>query len=785
MGGERIGLLERDDALAELRDAVGDARDGHGQLVLIHGEAGIGKSSLIAALRAAPPDGFRVMVGACDAMSTPRTLGPLRDLASGRPGQLADALRDGDRERVFAALMDEFRDHPAVLVIEDAHWPDEATLDALRFLARRLDELPVVLVLTYRDELDREHPLSRLLGDIGHGPNVHRIALSRLTPTAVAELAARRGLDGARMYDLTGGNPYFVSELVASADASQVPPTVVEAVTGRLRRLPPETQERVELLATIPSSVEADLVERLVPGGAAELEAAEEAGILMVRPDRIAFRHELTRRAVLDALPAARRIELDRRVLEVLEAQAAAGVDVDPGRLVHHAVAAGDADAIVRYAPWAAADAAASGAHRQAVEHYDAALAYAHRFEPAERADLLERSAIEQYTVGRGPGSVATQQRAIELRRFLGDPVALGSSLRWLSRFQWYAGDRHGAEDSAHEASAFLRGTSETGLYAMALSNESQLAMLANDTVVAADLARRAITLAEAAGDLSTLSHALNDLGTTLMFQGRGGEAELARAADVALELGDMENAARAHINLVWSLLDAFRLDEAEPELTRAMELAERAEFIGLLTYQRMESGRLHLARARWDDALAAVDQPVESLPHARCVALTVAGTVALRRGDADADAFLEEAERVARELAELQRTGPVAAARAELALLRGDPDAARAFARPAYAEAVDLGSRALRAELGTLLRRAGDDVRVAPDRAHPFAIEATSEPGVAAAAWRERGCPYHEAFALSRSADDGDRRAALALAEGIGAVPLARMIRAGLGDGA
>jgi hypothetical protein len=247
-------LLERDSELDELRAAVQEATAGRGRVVLLHGEAGIGKTSLVNALRAEPPDGVRVLVGSCDAMSTPRTLGPLRDLAPAVGPRLREALRAGDREEVYAALRDELADaYCTVLIVEDVHWADEATLDVLRYLARRIDDLPAVLVLTYRDELDRDHPLNRLLGDLGHGDRVDRIALPHLSAAAVGALTADSGLDADRVYRMTEGNPYFVSELVASADEARVPPTVVDAVTGRLRRLDGATQDHVEQLAVVPS----------------------------------------------------------------------------------------------------------------------------------------------------------------------------------------------------------------------------------------------------------------------------------------------------------------------------------------------------------------------------------------------------------------------------------------------------------------------------------------------------------------------------------------------------
>ncbi|GAA1808937.1 helix-turn-helix transcriptional regulator [Agromyces neolithicus] len=279
------------------------------------------------------------------------------------------------------------------------------------------------------------------------------------------------------------------------------------------------------------------------------------------------------------------------------------------------------------------------------------------------------------------------------------------------------------------------------------------------------------------------LSHALNNHGTALMFRADdAGIAELIEAADVALAVDDMEDAARAYVNLVWALLDQYRLDLAERHLGRALELTERAEFIAFVIYQRMEQARLELARAHWDDALALVEELPEP-PHSRCVALTVAGTVRLRRGDDGADADLGEAGRLADALDELQRRGPVAAARAEAALLRGDLAAARAIARPEFDEADRRVARALRAELAYLLVRAGDEVAIAADDEHPFAVQARGDWRRAADLWRAAGCPYHEAAALAESPDEADLLDALAILDRIGAVPLARRVRADLRD--
>ncbi|GAA1061690.1 ATP-binding protein [Agromyces bracchium] len=772
------GLLERAPEMAGLRAAARDAREGRGRIVLVHGEAGIGKSSLVEALRADPPAGSRVLVGACDAMSTPRTLGPLRDLAPDVGDALRTALRGGDREEVLGALQDELDAHPGtVVVLEDVHWADEATLDVIRFLGRRIDRVPAALVLTYRDELDRGHPLGTLLGDLGHGERVERLALERLSVGAVETLTDGRHIPVDRVFELTRGNPYFVSEIIASADAESVPPTVVDAVLGRLRRLDARVQDDLEQLAIVPSAVDGALLTALVPGGPGALRAAEEAGLLSVRPEGAQFRHELTRRAIVDGLPASRRIELEARALAAL---LDAGVD-DAARIAHHAVEAGDVDAIVEWAPRAAAEAVASGAHRQAVAHLRSALEHADRFPPDRLVEIVERYAIESYTIGATTEASDRQVETIALRRRLGDPVALGASLRWQSRFDWLTGRRAGAEAAAAEASAVLAEAGDRTMLAFALSNEAQLALLVHDLDRARDLSAKAIAIARETGDAGVLSHALNNHGTAIAQLGDdAGLAELAEAAEIAMAVDDVENASRAYVNLIWVSLDEYRLDRAKELLPIALEAAERSEFIAIAAYHRVEQSRLELARAHWDAALATVDVSVD-LPHARCAAMTVAGLVHLRRGDDGADEALAEAQAIADRIGEFQRRGPVGIARVEQALLRGDLDTAGSLASELYAEAIERRAHGLDMELAYLLGRAGRPVAVPAADRHPFALQARGDPRASAALWRELGCPYHEARALAESPDESDLLESLTILDRIGAEPLARQVRADL----
>ena len=329
-------LLERQAELEMLGTAVERAGAGRGSAVLVLGEAGIGKTSLVDAFLTAAAGRARVLAGACEDLLTPRALGPLRDAArSAAGGPLATALSpDADPGMVFAAVCDELAapPSPAVLVVEDAHWADGATLDVLRYLGTRVRNLPAVFLMTYRDDaLTRDHPLRGVLGALG-STAATRLRLTRLTSDAIREMAAPTNLDPGELFQLTGGNPFFVTEVLANP-SEVVPPTVVDAVLARVRTLSPQAQTALDRLAVVPSGAEVSLLRVLVEDLAPVAEA-ERAGVVEVRGDLVAFRHELARRAVAESLPASVRLERNAEVLRALVSRP----DSDPFRVLHHAV---------------------------------------------------------------------------------------------------------------------------------------------------------------------------------------------------------------------------------------------------------------------------------------------------------------------------------------------------------------------------------------------------------------------------------------------------------------
>jgi DNA-binding CsgD family transcriptional regulator len=773
-------MLEREHEIAELAAAATAAAGGSGSVVLVSGEAGIGKSRLVAAVRGVLPPRGRLLVGYCDDLATARTLGPFRDLADDVGPELAGVLRDGgDRDELLDALRRELTRprRPTVLAVEDLHWADDATVDVLSYLVRRAAELPAVLLLTYRDgESTAGHPLERLLGQAARAPRVRRLELAPLSEAAVRRLATPSRLDPDEVYAVTRGNPFFVTEVLAAADVDAVPPTVVDAVLATVSRLDPQTQEVLAQVAVVPSAVHSHLLDRLVPQGIAAVAIAERHRLLDVSPDRVVFRHELIRRAIADALPVARRVLLHRRVLAALAAREGS----DPSAIMHHAVQAGEVAAIVRFGPRAARDAAEAGAHREAASHLRQVLEHRDWFEARELADLLGRYAVECTTIGEISAALTAQRDVVEVCRALGDPRELGAALRWLSRICWMAGEHELMERTADEAVTVLEKAGDDTLLAQALSNRSWQHLLAGRCADSVRTGMPAIELA--AEDPVTLSHVLSTVGTAQSQLGLpGGWRLLEHSLRVALSAGSADAACRAYSNTVWLDMQELRFAQAGAVLTDAIKLAEGTEHLTFLNHFFTLRAEVALATGAWNQAVADAELVITVQPHVqpliRCPALTVLGLAMIRRGRPGGDVKLSEAWELAQRMAEPQHTVPVAAARAEAAWLHGDVVEAVEWLAPAHAEACRPGHPAFRAELSYWLGKAGDPVPP-DDSDHPYALQAAGRWRDAAAAWQRAGCPYHRAAALAESTEPDDLLAALSILDDLDARPLARRVR-------
>lgn len=796
-----VDLLEREGLLGELRAARAGVGD-RGAIVLVAGEAGIGKSSLVRAFLASVPQG-QVALGLCDPLLTPRALGPVHDIARVTGGALARRLGDGSaREAVFGALLDvidagspgqsgEGAGGPRVLVVEDVHWADEATLDLLVFLGRRWERLPALLVLTYReDELGDEHPLLGVLASLPR----HLVRVLRPAPLSVqatAELAASHGRPAGELHAVTGGNPLLVTEAVAAGDGL-VTRTVSDLVLARLGALEGEARDVCRLAAVVPGALELSVLERALHPSSTSLEAVVSGGLLLLDGVSVRYRHELLRRAAEASLSPLRRRELNRRVLQVLVSGltdagdgSSAPPGVDPARLVHHAREAQDGAAVLRWGAQAGQRAAALGAHREAVEHFAAALVHAGALPDRERAELLEAHARQAYLAADMDGALRSYEQALALREGIGQALHIGADLRWLSRVLWWIGRQDEAFAAATRAVEVLQALPPGRELAMAFSTLSQLVMLNHRAVEAVEWGGRALAVARALEDPESTSHALTNIGTAHLQMGEpeGGD-ELEQAFTVALEADLAEHAARALVNLAYTSLEKGDYARSGVALERALRFASSRDLEGYASYLRGTRAWWRLDQGDWTGAQADARAVLDGRVHPGVSILPALITLARlqsRRGDPAAAATLDVLVQRAGGTQELQRVGPVAAARAEHARLRGDTDAAAQAAGPALRSAIELRHPWMAGELAWELRQAGVDTPVPDWLAEPYALLLGGNWHGAAQAWEARGCVYLQAEALAAGDEREGLLRALSIFDQLRAAPAARRVRARL----
>jgi DNA-binding CsgD family transcriptional regulator/tetratricopeptide (TPR) repeat protein len=731
---------------------------GTGSLALVSGEAGIGKTSLVRAL--CDRSDVDVLWGACEPLFTPRPLGPFVDLAEDAGGALAARVQEvsGPSDLASALVQELRRRGPVVLVVEDLHWADEATLDVVRMLARRVESLPVLLVLTYREEgVDRMHPVRVVLGELPSRVQV-RLPLAALSPAAVSELAAATAVDSRELAQRTGGNPFFVTEVLA-AEGAELPATVRDAVIARAAALGPAARRVLDAVSIVPQRTELWLLEQLAAGADEGLGECLESGMLRSEGASVAFRHEIARVAVEGALPPHERLALHRAALAAL---AASTERADPARLAHHAEGADDREAVVRYAPAAGERAAALGAHREAAQHFAQALREPEHLDPDRRVQLLERRSYECYLTDQIDEAIDARRSALEELRRGSDPLREGDAHRWLSRLAWFRGDRETAEREAREALELLEPLEPSRELAMAYSNLSQLGMLGGDVDAAVAWGGRAIELAEELDDLDVLVHALNNVGSAEYLAGsEAGVAKVERSLELSLAAGLEEHAARAYTNLGTSGVRVQDLGRGRRYLEEGIAYCRERDLDAWVLYMSGWLARAHLDQGRWDAASAAAAEvlrhPNAATPS-RITPLTVVGRLRARRGDPQIWEPLDEALGLARGTRELQRLGPVAGARAEARWLAGELERIAAEVDEALALAVELGEPWLAGELAVWRLRAGAAPDVDPaDVAGPWALELRGDPEAAAERWAALGCPYDAALALA-ACDDEER---------------------------
>lgn len=745
-------LVERDGLVDRLRGA-------RGRFVAVLGEAGAGKTALVQAAL------LDAAWGWCEPLATPRPLGPFRDIAR--------ALWPGEPELGVPELRERLLDSRAPLVVEDAHWVDEASADVLRFLGRRVAASGGLVVVTARDELAADHPLRRVLGDLGAA--VTRLEVPPLSPAAVASLVT--GVDPAEAYRLTGGNAFLVSQLAGDRVAA----SVRDSVAARMARLGPAVRAAVELLSVVPGRAPVTLLGSQRPA----LDEAVPAGLLRVDGTVVEFRHELVRLAVEQELGPARRQDLHATVLERLEREQPAA---EPAALAYHGWRADRPDLALRCELAAAAKAAGLGAHREAAAHYRRAVsATPGAVRDPAGAGLWLNLSREEYLLGQDEAALDAARHAVSLSG--ADQRRRAAAIGWLSRVSQPESRQLRL---AAEAVELLQPLGPSLELAAAVARLAMIRMVARDLDAAEEAARQAldltatltragVTAAEPVGpvDLDPGERslagvevaALQALGAARTLTGREPDARhLREAIERARSAGLYDELGRAYANLVSSFGEARLYELAATAGAEALDYFVARDLDGAAAYLRAWLARCRFEQGHWAEA----ERLAAAVPAGRAVATLAAdcvrGRIRVRRGDPDAWPPLDRARELAERTGSLQRIAPVAAARAEARWLAGQPP--DDDLRDAYELAAGKRNAWATGELGFWMWRHGLLDALPEFATEPYRLHAGGDPGAAAAAWTRIGCPYEAADAAADAADADVVRSALAAFTGLGARP-------------
>lgn len=674
-------IVGRDEEIGLLNQILLSIPQTGGRLVLACGEAGIGKSALIDGFLAQIDPSCNKFTTWCDPLNTPRPLGPVRDIASYLLKTDVATLKEADYFDGIVAFA-QGSDQTLVLVIEDLHWVDQKTLDWLIFIGRRLSQLPILLIGSFRDdEIGPSHALQVGLAAIPASRKSY-IDIPALSVEAVRQMGDHDGFTAEELHGITNGHPYFVSELLNSdVGPSELPRSVSDVINARFETLSPDLQRFLEVVACSPGEMRTAILQKLPFDDLPTLcDEAVARRILEAVGQNLKFRHELARLAVYARIGLGKKRQAHAMFLAAHLARPESAQELDT--IVYHAEGAQDPVVLLEYAQKAATKAAALGAHREAALFLGSALTCLETASPETCAEVNERWAYEAgLSLAIDDKVIAARERAIELWRSIARPDRVGENLRWLSRLHWYRGEADKAEDYILQAIEILENDAPSSETGKAYALRAQFFMLQENMSDAVKWAERALDVAVEMDDFDTQAHALNTIGSAKLFRGElAGEAHLRESLAIAHEHALHEQAARAYTNLSECLIELRQLDRAETLIEEGIAFDTAHDLDAWTFYLIGRKAQLRFEQDRYDEAIliaqGVLNQPNQTLLM-QMPARIILARAGIRLGNAEAEAVLAEALSHAGQIGEPQYLVSLLVARLELAVLGNDPQSA------------------------------------------------------------------------------------------------------------
>ncbi len=631
----RGAFVGRTRILGELGVFVADAAAGRGGLVLVAGEPGIGKTSLLGELVTRCPDTHAVWAScwegdgapalwpwiqlvrgvarACPATPREAILGrlvPELGATTPAPAQLDEQARFQLFDAVATFLKAAAAEGPLLLVLDDLHWADTSSLLLLGFLIAELRASRLAILGTYRDlEVPAGHALHRILS--ARSGVIH---LGGLEPPEVAELV--RGLlpepspiPAEAIHRTTGGNPFFVREMLRSPDLTTVPDSVGEVIRRRAERLSPPGRALLHAAAVVGQQCALEVLARLAdPQALAEALTARLLEEAPASVGHVRFPHALVREVLYRDLRPEQRMELHRRAGEALEALAA-----EPAELAHHfarAAPLGTAERAIDYAQKAGDRALAMLAYDEAAAHFERALALLPATEIRRRAELHHALGRARHAAGHTAESHAAFERVAELS----PPPELLAATALAFAVEFTAGIVDHTEVRLLEQALVALPDTDHPLRARVLARLGKALLFSPATTRRAALSEAAAAMARRLGDPATLAAVLYDRHVAI-WGGPNAEERLAIASEVvelARRSGDEELALQGRALRMGNLLELGETAALQAELDAYDAITTRLRLPHYLWHVPLLRATLASFSCRFDAAEALGKQGLE-----------------------------------------------------------------------------------------------------------------------------------------------------------------------------
>jgi DNA-binding CsgD family transcriptional regulator len=771
-------ILERDEQLSALNGLLDDVESSGGRVVLVRGEAGIGKSALVGRFLEDSRERAHTLFGACDDLTTPQPFGPIWDIAR-QDASLTEPLATGNHRAIMESMLDLLSRslRPTVLILEDTQWADEATLDLIKFLGRRIARTNGLLILTYRDiEVDADHPLRQVIGDLPLA-NLVRMPLSRLSAEAVASLIEEDTFDVDEVVALTGGNPLFVTEVLASGTTT-VPSSIRDSVLARASKLSPGARRVLNLVSVVPGEAEASVIDTILDPTADQLIEGVHQGLLRTSDTALSFPHELQRRAIESALSATELRDLNQQVLDVL------GASADPSRLAHHATQAGDVDAIIEFTPQAARTAITNRSTREAVSHFRALEPYLDRIGTQEQAAILHDWAKQEHYLD-NPRSVELFDQAIETLRLVGDQQRLAQTLTMASRVNGLYGYHANALTYCTEAVTILERYGPSLDLVTALSHRAFLEFIhteEDDAIL--PLVNQAVFVATELADDLAMARALITKAQLIYSRGDdGGMTLMEEGLRSAERAGDHWGEVRTLTNIAGMYGDVRDMTRAADFSQRALSTAVRYGLGSMEVKQIAMESEFLLWTGDWTAAENAATAALGSNPSVERLAWRVLGCLQSRRGRNEARTAILHMWSLVHTADGIAIIDPAAAALAEYLWLSGEDEPAMVQRlTEVLADGIAIGKPWPSGAFAFWMWKLGLLDHTPDGTADFFGWIIAGDYKQAAAFWHDKGIPYEEGLALMHG-DDAEQIEAIRIFDQLGAAAAASKVRHALSE--